>query len=113
MREMEYSERKREEFLSAGETVLGLVLGKRRSGLSKATTKRRMTRKAKGMMESTEAEIVEFKEELKQLTDELEDEIEDIREDMAEKAEEIEEVEVTLEKNDIYLLDFGILWIPL
>jgi hypothetical protein len=113
MREMEYSERKREEFLSAGETVLGLVLGKRRSGLSKATTKRRMTRKAKGMMESTEAEIVEFKEELKQLTEEMEAEIDSIKEDALKKTGEIEEVDITLEKNDIHLLDFGILWIPL
>jgi len=113
MREMEYSERKREEFLSAGETILGLVLGKRRSGLTRATTKRRMTKKAKGMMEGTEAEIVEFKEELKQLTDELEEEIASIKEDALKKTEEIEQVDITLEKNDIYLLDFGILWIPL
>ncbi|MBN1573669.1 MAG: DUF853 family protein [Deltaproteobacteria bacterium] len=113
MREMEYSERKREEFLSAGETILGLVLGKRRSGLTTATSKRRMTRKAKGMMESTEAEITEFKEELKQLTYELEAEIDSIKEDALKKTEEIEQVDITLEKNDIYLLDFGILWIPL
>lgn len=113
MREMEYDERKREEFISAGETIFGLVFGKRRSGLSKATTKRRMTRKAKSMMETSEAEIEDFKVELKQLTNELEDEIVSINEETLEKVEEIEEVEITLEKNDIHLLDFGILWIPL
>ena len=113
MKEMEYDDRKREELFSIGETALGLVFGRRRTtGLSSAVTKRRMTKKAKGMMEGIEAEILEFKKEMEDLSIELKEEVEKIEEGAKEKAGVTEEVEVSLEKNDIFVKDFGILWIP-
>jgi hypothetical protein len=113
MREMEYEDRKKEELLSIGETAIGLVFGRKRTtGLSSAVTKRRMTKKAKGMMEGIEAELLEFKKEMDDLSAELEEEVEKIEEEAKERAGVTEEVEVSLEKNDIFLKDFGILWIP-
>lgn len=113
MREMEYDDRKREELFSIGETALGLVFGRRRTtGLSSAVTKRRMTKKAKGMMDGIEAEILELKKEMDDLSIELEEEVEKIEDEAKEKAGVAEEVEVSLEKNDIFVKDFGILWTP-
>lgn len=113
MREMEYEDRKKEELFSIGETAIGLVFGRRRTtGLSSAVTKRRMTKKAKGMMEGIEAGLLELKKEMDNLSIKLEEEVKKIEEDAKDKAGVTEEVEVSLEKNDIFLKDFGILWIP-
>ncbi len=113
MREMEYEDRKKEEIFSIGETALGLVFGRRRTtGLSSAVTKRRMTKKAKGMMDGIEAGLLELKKEMDDLSVKLEEEVKKIEEGAKEKAGVTEEVEVSLEKNDIFLKDFGILWIP-
>jgi hypothetical protein len=78
-----YEARKREELLSAGETVVGMlgVFGRRRTtGLSRAATKRRLTEQARADIEESEAEI-----------DRLQQEIEDMRRMMQEEAEAIGE----------------------
>jgi hypothetical protein len=79
----QYEARKREELLSAGETVVGMlgVFGRRRTtGLSRAATKRRLTEQARADIEESEAEI-----------DRLQQEIEDMRRMMQEEAEAIGE----------------------
>ncbi len=78
-----YEARKREELLSAGETVVGMlgVFGRRSTtGLSRAATKRRLTTQARADIEESEAEI-----------DRLQQEIEDMRRMMQEEAEAIGE----------------------
>ncbi len=77
----EYEARKREELVSAGETVVGMlgIFGSRTSrGLSTAARKRRLTTKAR-------ADITESEEEIKR----LEADIEEMRKDMEQDTEAI------------------------
>jgi F0F1-type ATP synthase membrane subunit b/b' len=111
--EMEHEERRRDELLSAGETIVGLVFGSKKStGLSKASTKRRMTKRYKMKVEESEDVLADLREELKALVESAEEKVLSITEEKRAQAQVIEEMEVKLEKNDIYMKDFGILWIP-
>ena len=112
--EMEHQERKRDELLSAGETIVGLVFGSKKSaGLSKAATKRRMTKRYKMKVEESDDVLADLQEELKTLVESAEEKVFQITEEKKAQAQVIEEMEVKLEKNDIYMKDFAILWIPL
>jgi outer membrane murein-binding lipoprotein Lpp len=112
LREMEYDERKKDELISAGATVLGLVFGRKSlSGITRASSKRMMTVKSKAKMEDSEAEIKELNVQLSQLAEELNDEVAAISNRKKEAASAIEEVSITLEKNDILFSDLMILWV--
>ena len=111
--EMEHEERRRDELLSAGETIVGLVFGSKKSaGLSKAATKRRMTKRYKMKVEESDDVLADLREELKALTESVEEDVLRITEEKREQAQVVEEMEVKLEKNDIYMKDFGVLWVP-
>jgi hypothetical protein len=113
VREMEYGERKRDELISAGATVLGLVFGRKNlSGITRASSKRMMTVKSKARLEDSEAEIKELNLRVTELSQELEDEVSAISEKRKEEASVVEEVTISLEKNDILFSDLIILWIP-
>ena len=110
---MEHEERRRDELLSAGETIIGLAFGTKKSaGLSKAATKRRMTKRYKMKVEESDDVLADLQEELKALTENVEGEVFRITEEKKAQAQVIEEIEVKLEKNDIYMKDFGVLWVP-
>lgn len=113
VREMEYDERKKDELISAGATVLGFVFGRKSlSGISKASTKRMMTVKSKTLMEDSEAEIQSLNEQLTRMTQQLNDEVAAITEEKKKGAEAIEEVKISLDKNDIVFGALVILWVP-
>ena len=110
LNEMEHEERRRDELLSAGETIVGLVFGSKKSaGLSKAATKRRMTKRYKMKVEESDDVLADLREELKTLTESVEEDVLRITEEKREQAQVVEEMEVKLEKNDIYMKDFGVL----
>ena len=113
LNEMEHEERRRAELLSAGETIVGLVFGTKKSaGLSTAATKRRMTKRYKMKVEESDDVLADLREELKTLVESVEEEVFRITEEKKDQAQVIEEMEVKLEKNDIYMRDFGVLWVP-
>ncbi len=113
LQEMDYQERKKDELISAGATVLGLVFGRRGlSGITRASSKRMMTVKSKARMEDSEAEIHELNAQLSQLTEELNKEVAAISSRNKDAAAAIEEVTITLEKSDILFSDLMVLWIP-
>jgi hypothetical protein len=111
--EAEYSARKREELLSAGESVLGVFLG-RRSGraVSTAARKRRMTTRAKADVEESKATIVKLSEDIAELEEELREEVEGITERWEEALEEVEDVKVTPRRADIEVERFALAWAP-
>ena len=78
----EYEGRKREEMLSAAETVVGVlgIFGRRRSStaLSKAATKRRLTTKSQTEIAETEADIARAKTQIDDMRREVEREAEAI-----------------------------------
>ncbi|MBN2225159.1 MAG: ATP-binding protein [Deltaproteobacteria bacterium] len=113
VREMEYGERKRDELISAGASVLGLVFGRKSlSGITRASSKRMMTVKSKTRLEDSEAEIKLLNAQITELSEELNDEVSAISEKRREEASVVEKVTISLEKNDILFSDLVILWVP-
>ncbi len=111
--EAEYQSRKREELLSAGESVLGVFLGRRSSrAVSTAARKRRMTTKAKGDIAETKAELEDVREDIEDLTREMREKAEEITREWDEALEEIEEVKVTPRRADIDVEIVALAWAP-
>jgi hypothetical protein len=109
--EAEYDQRKREEGLSAAETVLGLLGGRRRS-LSSSLSKRRMTERAKADVEESIEEIRELEKETADLQAEQKQALEEVKERWASVVDEVEEVQVNPYKKDIAVTLFGLAWLP-
>jgi hypothetical protein len=111
--EAEYQARKREEMVSAGESVLGVLLGRRSSrAVSTAARKRRMTAKAKADIGETQARIAGLKEDVAELEAEMREDAEEIARKWEEALDEIEEVKVTPRRADIEVELFALAWTP-
>jgi hypothetical protein len=111
--EAEYEARKREEVLGIGETVVGILLGSRRTtGITTASRRRRMTTKAKQDIEETKKDIEALDKEFKELEKELQGQVDQITEKWSKSDEAIEEYNVTPRKSDVKVDDLRILWIP-
>ncbi|MCP5109934.1 MAG: hypothetical protein GY953_03770, partial [bacterium] len=111
-----YESRKREELISAGESLIGLfgVFGKRRSsrGLSTAARKRRMTARAKSSIAESKEEIARLEAEMEDLRREIEDEATLIADRWAEAAEANEPFPVKPRRSDVKVLLLGLGWLP-
>ena len=111
--EIDYEGYKREELLSAGESVLNVVLGRRRSrALSQASRRRRMTQKAKADMRESEESIEDLEGQIEELKEEREAALEIVREEWSEAALEIGESSLRPKKTDIRIEAFGLAWVP-
>jgi hypothetical protein len=111
----DYEGRKREELLSAGETVVGMlgIFGRRSSrGLSTAARKRRLTTKALGDVQESEQEIKDLEEEIKQMTQEMEREAQDLADEWADLAEELEVYSVKPRRKDVKVELVSLAWAP-
>ena len=87
---IEYDGRKREEALSAGESILGLLLGRRRSSaLSQASQRRRMTSRARAEVEESEETIERLRERISELAQERREALAEIRSMWADIASDI------------------------
>jgi len=111
--EVEYQARKREEMLSAGESVLGFLTGRRsRRAISIASRKRRLTRQAQADVgESLEA-IEDLEAQIQDLREDLEEEMAKVTERWAEAIDVVEKVGVRAKKSDISIEAFGLAWLP-
>ncbi len=111
--EGEYQSRKREEMISAGESVLGVFLGRRSSrAVSTAARKRRMTVKAGTDIADTKAKIADLTEDLADLQREARKEVEKIRRRWEEELEKVEEVSVTPRRTDVTIDTLALAWAP-
>ncbi|MEM6368543.1 MAG: helicase HerA-like domain-containing protein [Myxococcota bacterium] len=104
--------RQLEEAVNVGATVLSLFGIGRKKSLSTAVSRRRQSARASQRVNALEAEIERLEEDAQALEQELEEAIEALRRDEEEKLEETVVREVRLEKSDIQVLSFGILWLP-
>jgi hypothetical protein len=108
----EYKARKREEVFGIGESVLGILLGRRRTtGITTASRRRRMTTKTKHKIEDAKREIEELKEDLKELEDELREQIEEITKKWESVDEEVTDFIVTPRRSDVTVNEPIIAWI--
>ena len=109
----EHEGRKREELLSAGESVLSLVLGRRRSSaLSQASRKRRMTQKARADIGESEEVIEDLQKEIQELLAEREASLAALGNEWTDVADAIQETPLRPKKTDIRVEALGLCWVP-
>jgi len=116
--EADVESRGRDQMLDIGMSVLGGVLGGRRStrsilgGARRASSKGRTKANAEERLRTAENRLSEKVDELEELETELTDALFDIQADWDDRAKVIEAMEVPLEKTDIGIDEFSLVWIP-
>jgi hypothetical protein len=107
-----YAGRKREEVVSGAESVFGFLLGRKGTrAISQASRQRRMTETARLRAERERDEAVAAAAAVEELETELTREVADIAGRWPD-APEIRTFDVPLERDDVRVETFGILWIP-
>ncbi|MFT7601539.1 MAG: hypothetical protein ACI8TP_004498 [Acidimicrobiales bacterium] len=110
--------RRTQQLVDLGGSILGSLLGGRRSARSMAgaarrvASGRRQSSSTEARLETAQNRVAEKIELLEELEVELEDAMIEIDDEWAAKIENVEEVEVRLEKTDITIEDFLLVWIP-
>jgi len=111
----EYQARKREELISAGESVIGLlgIFGRRSTtGFSRAARKRRLTSSAKADIAESQEEIESLKAETEDMRQELEEEAKAIADRWASVADEIEDHAIKPRRKDVDVEMVALAWAP-
>lgn len=111
----DYDSRKKEELLSAGETLIGMLglFGRRkRTGFSSAARKRRMTSRAKEDIQESEAEIATLKEEMTELEAKLQEDAEAIGEHWEDQLDEMTTYPVKPRRADVRADVVALAWVP-
>jgi hypothetical protein len=111
--EEEHSARSREELIGVGETVFGLLIGRRSSrAISRAATKRRMTRKAKLDIEEAKEEIADLQEEIAKLEGELKEAADEITQKWDNVLDDLTTEEIAPKRSDIDVRLVALAWLP-
>lgn len=107
-------QRQQEELIgSAGDLLTGLLGGRRRSvSLGRVASRRSMTVRTQERLRSAEEKKTEKETELEELEDRLAEEISAISDRWKAVAEQIEKIEIPLEKADVDVDEVSVLWIP-
>lgn len=103
--------RQLDEVVNIGMSIMSLF-GGRKAGVSKAITKRRQSARAANKSDRLEDEIEGLQEDAAELVLELDEKISEIRDAEEKDLDETEEREVRMEKSDIRVNAFGVLWVP-
>jgi hypothetical protein len=109
--EADHQSRKQEELLGAGETVVSMFVGRRRS-LSRVTSRRRMTRKAKLELEETMEEIADVEEDIAELEAELKEAADEITQRWENATEELSTDELKPRRADVDVQLVAVAWLP-
>jgi len=111
--ELDWESRKREELLHAGESIVGALLGRRRSrGLSQTERRRRMTAKAREAVRAREETLERLRAARQEMVAERDRAMERERRAWADVPEQSTEGLLRPRRSDIDLLAFGVLWVP-
>ena len=111
--ELEFQGRKREELISAGESVFNLLRGRRHSrALSIASRKRRMTRQSKAEIQESLDAMDDLEAQIEALLDEAEREQAGIQQRWAELTDDSETIQVRPRKSDVFVETWGVVWLP-
>lgn len=108
------SAKKQEELISGAGDLLGALLGgsKRSNPLGKAASRRAATRKAQTRADAAADKLTAKQTELSDLEDELAQAMIEIDDEHAGMVDEIETVDIGLEKTDIRVADIKLVWVP-
>ena len=119
--EAEQKSRATNELVAGAGAVLGVLLGGRSrsrtiahagGALGTAASRRGMTTRAAERRRTAEAKVETTEQSLEELEQEILDEVAEIDADWRAKAEEIEAVEVRLERSDVRLVELALVWVP-
>jgi hypothetical protein len=110
-RESSLSQRRMEELGTHGQLLASLLGGRKRS-ISSSMTKRRMTTEAKNRLEQEKKDLDLLEKQFQQIEAEHNRALKDINDRWADMANDEVEVPVTPYKKDIYVVHFGVTWLP-
>ncbi len=111
--EVEYRGRKRDEVLSAGESMVTLLLGRRSSRrVSQASVRRRLTSEARADVQESQDAIAYIQQRMQALQEEHDARVEEIRSRWADVAMKVQESKLRPRKSDILVDAFGLAWAP-
>ncbi|HMV69247.1 MAG TPA: PEGA domain-containing protein, partial [Myxococcota bacterium] len=105
------SARQTEELVNVGETLLSWFTGRRKS-LTTAATRRRQSSEAARKADALEDDLQAAREALEALEGDLVEQMEAIRGKESKALHAIEERRIKLEKADVSVRFFGVLWVP-
>jgi hypothetical protein len=110
--EVDVGSRKQQEMVAGAGELLGMFLGGRRRtrSLSGAASRRSTTRRTEERLRSAEDRLRDELEDVERLESQLAGELEAIWERWQKAVWEVEQVDVTLEKNDIRVDEVGLIW---
>ncbi len=100
------------EAVNVGETLFGMLFGGRKKSLTTAMTKRVSTAKAKEKIGRTEDDIADLERDAYDAEEALRTQIQQIENEHLGGVDDIDMTEVGLEKNDVRLTDWQLVWIP-
>jgi hypothetical protein len=104
---------KQEALLSAGESVVGMFMGRRSTrSASKAMNKYQKSKTVAADIDKAQKDIVSINEEMGSLENELKMRIEEIKQKREKEINEIKEVVVQPKKSDIEIRMVSLVWIP-
>ena len=111
--EADYDARKRDEMVGIGESVLGFFMGRRSSRLlSRASSKRRMTTKAKLDIEESKEVIADLQEEIAELEAELKEAADEIAARWSDSLDNLDTDEITPRRTDVDVDLSALAWLP-
>ncbi len=111
--EADYDARKRDEMVGIGESVLGFFMGRRSSRLlSRASSKRRMTTKAKLDIEESKEVIADLQEEIAELEAELKEAADEIAARWSDSLDNLDTDEITPRRTDVDVELSALAWLP-
>ncbi len=116
--ETQHEGRRTQNLVDLGTSLLGGLLGGRRRAKSMATAARRAAggrreaESAEARLDSAQNRVAEKFDELEQLEHQLQDALIEIDDEWTAKAQAIEPLDVSLEKTDITIADWLLVWVP-
>jgi hypothetical protein len=111
--EQEFQARKREEWISAGESAFNLFRGRRSSrALSIASRKRRMTGQAKADVQESLDEIDDIQAQIESLLDEAERAELETQQRWSAATDNMQTIQIRPRKSDVFVETWGVVWLP-
>ncbi|MDA3039629.1 MAG: hypothetical protein O3C27_08885 [Actinomycetota bacterium] len=116
--ETHHEGRRTQNIIDLGTSLLGGLLGGRRRARSMATAARRAAggrreqQSAEARLDSAQNRVAEKFDELEQLEHQLQDALIEIDDEWTAKAQAVEPLEISLEKTDITIADWLLVWVP-
>ncbi|HSG09367.1 MAG TPA: DUF87 domain-containing protein [Longimicrobiales bacterium] len=110
--EVDVGQRKQQEVISGAGELLSMFLGGRRRvrSLSGAASRRSQTRRTQERLQSAAEKMEDYDESIRELEDELSEELERLWDSWKASAEDVETLDVPLEKSDIRVDELRLFW---